>query len=47
MAKLSYYVLLSFSVVKLCYLILTKILYFSQVFSQIPFYVLNGSLWIN
>jgi hypothetical protein len=37
----------SFSVVKLCYLVLTKTLYFSQVFSQIPFYVLNGSLRIN
>ena len=36
-----------FSSLKLCYLVLTKILYFSQVFSQIPFMCLNGPLRIN
>jgi hypothetical protein len=36
-----------FSVLKLCYLVLAKILYFSQAFSQFLFYVLKGSLWVN
>jgi hypothetical protein len=46
MAKLPYYIFRLFSALKLCYLIHTKILYFSQVFSQFPFMCLNGSLRI-
>ena len=36
-----------FSALKLCYLVLSKILYFSQAFFQFHFYVLKGSLWVN